>query len=256
MLLLRLTGEVSSAAARKRFGKITYTLNKLFKYHCGALEFGRDGRLHIHLLVVAQNDIASGFDRTAYRQFCLLQKGELNSCFSPEERAAYRRELPAKFNPNENLRRIREQLNTRFANGSHGFKEVRIQDLAPIIENAEAVSNYLTADLYKRSSDFQRYVKRTRMIVLPRKVPRKMNRSFSWNNRRGKLHRKKVGTIAGYLGLDRDGLKVRFGTRDWMKKVGALIGLIEQAQPLWPDMFPYHFDPVVFCLNVVRSRGW
>ena len=250
MLLLRFEGNPNSKEARKRYGKIKRFLDQTFEYHLGVLEFGLESHVHIHLLVFARDEITSGFCKAAYTQFMAGRHGFWADLMEPDEEDAWLKRLPSYFNPNAHLCDVREQLNRRIT--KHGFRPVRLPDIAPLIKKPEAVAVYLTKELWTPSSDFFKFVKGTRMIILPRGVPKPVRREFCWHSRRARSHRQKNALVAEYLGLDEVTVKERFGRRDWMKGLGFLRSAIEKEQPFWPEYYHPEFDPAEYCRFLVH----
>ena len=240
----------NSKEVRIAYGKSKWILDLLFEHHCGALEFGEKGRLHIHLFVLARENIEAGFCKAAYTKFMAGSSGFWDGLMEPAEEAEWLKKLPTFFNPNAHLQQIRERLNRVIT--KHGFKPVRVQDLAPLVKPPEAIAHYITKQLWTPSSDYPRFIKGTRMIILPKSFPKPVTRSFSWARGRGKTHRQKVGLIASYFSLDEQSIKVRFGKRNWMKVVGFLIASVQKQNPGWPEYRHPEFEPAEHCRFLVE----
>ena len=248
-LLLRFKGSPNSKEARESYGKIKRLLDELFKYHCGVLEFGANCQLHIHLIFIARDDIKSGFKDSFYQQYMFARKGFADGIYSPDQKKYCLKVLPKLLNPNQHLQELREKLNSRIM--KFGFKAVRTTDIAPLVKDPVASANYITKQLWQPSTDFSNFVKHTRMIILPRSVPKPITRSFMWVGGKARKFRKKVALIAEYLGLDEITIKTRFGKSDWMDKIGFLMAKIQIENRLWPDYNPLGFDPAQYCRELV-----
>jgi hypothetical protein len=184
-----------------------------------------------------------------------IKRGRSFGLGQPEDVRRWLRVLPDYFTPNEHLQFIRAWLNDRITKEKYGFLPVRIEDIAPLIEDPIAIAKYVTKQLIEPSERFTRFAKGTHMIVLPTKVPKTMTRAMSWNNPKARRYRKNCALVAGYLGLDRETVKARLGS-DWMKKIGSFLNEIRKRNPGWPDYVDPYFDPGEFCRRKVIELRW
>lgn len=251
-LLLRPADELDLEAVRNNFTKITKVLCEVFEHHIGAFEFSPDGYLHAHLFVVARANIEEGFNKVAYKQFCGFKRWGRPSGMGEEEYRLELKEVQSEFAPNEHLQWIRTRLNKIVP--KHGFKPVRVADLAPLLEKPAAIAHYIVAGLYIDPTRYKRYVKGRQMVIRPKNLPSPVMGPFSWVGGRSREWRRKNTILAGYLGLDATGFVAQFG-RGWCDVLTTLRRRIEVINPRWPGYQAPGFDEARYFRRALWLQG-
>ncbi len=209
----------------RRFKSIaTNAFPKVYLDWLQVFERQQRGAWHAHIVVATKDDIRTGTDVVALNQ---LFKDKRDRKIS---KAVYYSGIKRLASPNlraiwKEFRRLcglKEFKSRRQKKGARYYKFDACH-LLPIISTAQALARYVSKYIskgfeYRRPED-----KGMRLVGCTRRVSHVCNERFSWVEGGGKLHRLKVGVLAGLLGID------------------SLDGFAEQFGPKWA----YHLRPVL-----------
>lgn len=185
----------------RRFKSIaTNVFPELYLDWLRVFERQQRGAWHAHIVAATKDDIRTGTDVAALNQ---LLKDKRDRKIS---KGVYYSGIKRLASPN--LKAIWKEF--RRACGLGEFKERRkgryykfdACHLLPIISTAQALAVYVSKYIskgfeYRRPED-----KGMRLVGSTRRVSRVCNERFSWAEGGGKLHRLKLGILAGWFGLE------------------------------------------------------
>jgi hypothetical protein len=228
----------------RRFKSIaTNAFPKIYREWLRVFERQQRGCWHAHVVVVTKADIRTGTDVAGLNQL-LKDKRDRKIC-----KAIYYSGI--KRLASENLRNIwkefrrlcgiKEFKSRRQGKGARYYKFDACH-LLPIISTAQALAVYVSKYISKGFEFRRPEDKGMRLVGSTRNVSRVCNERFSWANGGGKLHRLKLGILAGLLGFDSfDGFADKFGPK-WAYHLKDII------QPI---VLPYYED-----MKLAAMDGW
>lgn len=197
----------------RRFKSIaTNAFPELYLDWLRVFERQQRGAWHAHVVVVTKADIRTGTDVAALNQL-LKDKRDRKIC-----KAVYYSGIKRLASPN--LKAIWKEF--RRLCGLGEFKERRrgryykfdACHLLPIISTAQALAAYVSKYISKGFEHRRPEDKGMRLVGSTRRVSRVCNERFAWAEGGGKLHRLKLGVLAGLLKIDSlDGFAERFGSQ-------------------------------------------
>ena len=201
------------------------------------------GAWHAHVVVVTKDDIRTGTDVVGLNQLLKDKRDrKINKAvyYSGIKRLA-----------SENLRNIWKEF--RRLCGLKEFKAKRqgkgaryykfdACHLLPIISKPQALAVYVSKYISKGFEHRRPEDKGMRLVGSTRRVSHVCNERFSWANGGGKLHRLKVGVLAGLLKIDSfEGFAEQFGPK-WAYQLREVIQDID---------LPYYED-----MKLAKLDGW
>lgn len=201
------------------------------------------GAWHAHVVVATKEDIRTGTDVVALdklikdHNYRLISKGVyyagLKRLASPNLRAIWK-----EF---RRLCGLKEFQSRRKGKGARYYKFDACH-LLPVIKSGEALAKYVSDYISKGFVTRRPEDKGVRLVGCSRNVSRICNERFSWVEGGGKLHRRKVGVLAGLLHFKSlDDFATNYGPK-WAYHLGPVLPLI---------VLPYYDD-----MKLARMDGW
>jgi hypothetical protein len=226
----------------RRFKSIaTNAFPKIYLEWLRVFERQQRGAWHAHVVVVTKDDIRTGTDVVGLNQ---LLKDKRDRKIS---QATYYAGI--KRMASENLRNIWKEF--RRLCGLKEFQSRRRKGkyykfdachLLPIINSAQALAAYVSKYISKGFGQRRPEDKGMRLVGCTRNVSRLCNERFSWANGGGKLHRLKLGVLAGLLKFNSlDDFKENFGSK-WAYHLQPILA---------PIVLPYYED-----MKLAAMDGW
>lgn len=199
----------------------THVLGKHFVHWVCVREFTRGGRPHLHLIVVAREDIRAGFDFESYlRMNYLGSRPERRRKFSGEIR-----QLARSLNPSPPLAALWKELRRVLPLYQFGRHE-----LIPIRKSGQALARYVGGYIRKSMEFRPESAKGARLITYSKGFPRKVvGHAWSFHCESSELWRAKVAVFAKIHRVkDLAGMQKRFGPRWawWFKDLISSLNLI------------------------------
>ena len=220
----------------RRFKSIaTNAFPKIYVEWLRVFERQQRGAWHAHVVVVTRADIRTGTDVVGLNQL-LKDKRDRKIC-----KAVYYSGI--KRLASENLRNLWKEFRRlcglkefkarRQGKGARYYKFDACH-LLPIISTAGALAAYVSKYISKGFEHRRPEDKGMRLVGSTRNVSRLCNERFSWAGGGGKLHRLKLGVLAGLLGIKSlDEFAERFGSK-WAYHLKDIIEPI--VLPRYDDM--------------------
>jgi hypothetical protein len=228
----------------RRFKSIaTNAFPKIYLEWLRVFERQQRGCWHAHVVVVTKEDIRTGTDVVALNQL-LKDKRDRKIC-----KAVYYSGI--KRLASENLRGIwkefrrlcglKEFKSRRRGKGARYYKFDACH-LLPIISTPQALAVYVSKYISKGFEHRLPEDKGMRLVGSTRNVSRVCNERFSWANGGGKLHRLKLGIVAGWFDIaSLDGFAEQFGSK-WAYHLGPVLRDLD---------LPYYED-----MKLAKLDGW
>lgn len=206
-LTLTFAKDLTLADANRRLNSLAAgVLNDLFVCWVCVREFTKNGRPHLHLIVVCREDIRTGFNFGNYTEMNWMAS-------TPRRRHKFAREIKAlarHLDPSPELRSIWNELRRVLPLYKFGRHE-----LIPIRKNGAALARYVGGYI-RKSMDFRPVAaKGARLITYSKSWPRKIvGHAWGFHTAAKAIWRAKVARFAELHRVkDLDGMKARFGPR-------------------------------------------
>lgn len=228
----------------RRFKSIaTNAFPKVYQDWVRIFERQQRGAWHVHVVVATKEDIRTGTDVVTLDRLIKDHNHRLIS------RAVYYAGLKRLASPNlkaiwKEFRRLcglKEFQSRRHTKGARYYKFDACH-LLPVIKSGEALAKYVSDYISKGFVNRRPEDKGVRLVGCSRNVSRICNERFSWVEGGGKLHRCKVGILAGLLHFKSlDDFAANYGPK-WAYHLGPVLPLI---------VLPYYDD-----LKQAKMDGW
>jgi hypothetical protein len=228
----------------RRFKSIsTNAFPKIFLEWLRVFERQQRGCWHVHNVVVTKEDIRTGTDVVTLNQL-LKDKRDRKIC-----KAVYYSGIKRLASPNlkavwKEFRRLcgLGEFKSRRKKKGARFYKFDACHLLPIISTPQALAVYVSKYISKGFKHRRPEDKGMRLVGSTRNVSRVCNERFSWANGGGKLHRLKLGVLAGWFDIDSlDGFTEKFGSK-WAYHLGPVLKDLD---------LPYYED-----MKLAKLDGW
>lgn len=244
--------------ANEEYSAITRHLNKLFPGGwVRVLSYTQAGVPHIHAIVVAAEDVRTGFDFDAYREI-----RELDACSASLDNEALcrRRYLQKHLTTNAHLialtAKVKDLLRRRAEqreNGRVGGIFAPRFELVPIIRNMTAMGKYLAENIEKAADNVATRSKGIRLIAYSRNFPKCPAYALPATRRSLRWHERLRWVISG-LRMPPGYMKERFGPKWAFYITQYVFNPLEQEYGRDLENWPDYREVGKMAMEVLESK--